>query len=159
MPSGPGGGRARRAARHALDRRFPELRALAQQAVTPHGGWVRAIREAVGMSATDLGARMGTHETSVFSLERHERTGRVRLDTLARAADALDCDLVYALVPRRPLERMVEERAQLLAAQLLGRVGHSMTLEGQQVGSAAVQEQLREQAARLRDQPGLWRDA
>lgn len=88
----------------------------------------------------------------------NEVTRRARLDTLQRAAAALDCDLVYALVPRRPLEQMVDARARAVANELLGSVGHSMALEGQQVSQSAAQDQLLEQALRLRDGAGLWRD-
>lgn len=149
---------ARRTARRALDRRFEGLRALASQAALPRGGWVQAVRESLGMTATDLAARMGITQTSVLRLEATEREGRAQLDTLRRAADALGCDLVYALVPRRPLESMVEERARLKAASLLGQVEHSMLLEDQRVLPAVAREQLAEGAARLLDQPGLWRD-
>lgn len=153
-----GGAAARHRARHALDRRLPELQDLPRDTAPPRGGWVRAIREALGMSAADLGARMGVAETSVLSLERNEVARHVRMDTLERAANALECDLVYALVPRRPLEQMVDERARTLAGDLLGSVGHSMALEGQQVASAVTRDQLRERVLRLRDEPGLWRD-
>jgi predicted DNA-binding mobile mystery protein A len=152
-------GGPRRTARRALDRRFEDLRDVVRQALVPHGGWVQAIREALGMTAADLGTRMGIVETSVLRLERSERAGRVRLDTLQRAADALDCDLVYALVPRRPLESMVDDRARVVAESLLGTVGHSMMLEDQQVRPETARDQLHDQIERVRDQPGLWRDA
>ena len=153
-----GGAAARQRARHALDRRMPELHDLPRDTATPRGGWVRAIREALGMSAADLGQRRGVAETSVLSLERNEVTHHARLDTLERAANALDCDLIYALVPRRPLEQMVDERARALAADLLGSVGHSTALEGQQVAPSVAKAQLLDRALRLRDEPGLWRD-
>jgi hypothetical protein len=102
---------------------------------------------------------MGTSETAVLKMERSERDSRVRHDTLSRAADALECDLVYALVPRRPLEEMVESRAMDRARALLGVIDHSMMLEDQRVAPAVAEEQLRELAAALRDRPGLWRDA
>ncbi len=149
---------AQRAARRALDRRLPQLRDARRTTTSPHGGWVRAIREALGMSAANLADRMGTVETSVLSLERNEVARKARLDTLERAADALNCDLLFALVPRQSLEEMVEQRAQARAAAMLGVVGHSMLLEDQQVSSAATQDQLQEQTARLRERRGLWRD-
>nr|MDQ3612349.1 mobile mystery protein A [Actinomycetota bacterium] len=149
---------AQRAARRALDRRLPQLRDARRTTTSPHGGWVRAIRDALGMSAANLADRMGTVETSVLSLERNEVARKARLDTLERAADALNCDLVFALVPRQSLEEMVEQRAQARAAAMLGVVGHSMLLEDQQVSSAATQDQLQEQTARLRERRGLWRD-
>lgn len=158
MPRSPNAA-ARRTARQALDRRFHVLRGFVPQAAVPRGGWLKAVRESLGMSAADLAARTGTAQTSILRLEASEREGRVQLDTLRRAADALECDLVYAVVPRRPLETMVTDRARLKAGSLLSRVGHSMLLEDQQVLPAAAREQLAEQAARLLDRPGLWSDA
>lgn len=159
MPRTVPGARTRTTARRALDRRFDALRPLVRAATVPRGGWVRALREALGMSAGELGARMGTSETAVLSMERSERDRRVRFDTLARAADALECDMVYVLVPRRPLEEMVENQALQRARTVLGAVDHSMMLEDQRVSPAVAEEQLRELAADLRTQPGLWRDA
>lgn len=150
--------KTRAIARRALDRRAEQLRPIAQALVAPRGGWVRAVREALGMSAADLARRMGTSPTSVLSLERHEQSGSVRLDTLARAAQALDCDLIYALVPRKPLEDVVGARARERALERLRAVDHTMQLEGQGVSRAALQDQLDEQVSLLRDQPGLWRD-
>ena len=152
-------GSARQAARRALDRRFEALRPLAQQATVPRGGWTRALREALGMSLADLGDRMGVSATSVLSLERGEREGSVQLGTLRRAAEALDCDLVYALVPRRPLETVVRDRARRKAVVALAPVAHSMLLEQQDVLPVAAEAQLDEYAARLLKRPGLWRDA
>jgi predicted DNA-binding mobile mystery protein A len=152
------GARTRPTARRALDRRFDGLRPLVQAATAPRGGWVRALREALGMSAAELGGRMDTSETAVLKMEGSERDRRVRIDTLERAADALECDLVYALVPRRSLEEMTESRALARARALLGAVDHSMMLEDQRVAPSAAEEQLRELADTLRERPGLWRD-
>jgi hypothetical protein len=52
---------------------------------------------------------------------------------LQRAADALGCDLVYALVPRQPLEQIVAGRARDVSQDELARVDHTMTLEAQRV--------------------------
>jgi predicted DNA-binding mobile mystery protein A len=110
------------------------------------------------MSSAELAARMGNTDTAVRKLERSEREGRARLDTLQRAAAALECDLVYAFVPREPLEKMVTDRATEKARTLLGVVDHFMMLEDQRVTSAAARAQLDDLVAKLRDQPGLWRD-
>lgn len=157
MPRGPSAA-ARRAARRALDRRMALLRPALVEAGPPRGGWVQAVREALGMSLVDLASRMGTSDTTVLRLELAEREDRVQLDTLRRAADALGCDLVYALVPRRPLEEAVAAQAQLKARALLARVGHSMLLEDQQVPADVAREQFTERAALMVDQPGLWSD-
>lgn len=148
--------KSRRAARRALDRRFAQIRITPQAVAPPRAGWVRAIRESLGMSASDLGERMGTSHVSVLRLEKNEREGSVGLETLGRAADALDCDLVYVLVPRRPLDVMVAEQAEAKARAVLVSVGHSMLLEDQQVSPEVAREQLAEQAAVIADEPGLW---
>ena len=149
-------GRAR--ARAALDRRMTGLRPFASLAVRPQQGWVRALREALGMSAAELGQRMGVTDDAVLKLEASERLGRIRLDTLERAAQALDCELVYALVPRRPLNEMVERQASALVGATLTTVQHTMLLEDHSVPHDVTAEQFREQVREVRDQPGLWTD-
>src|ERR1700729_3665738 len=141
--------------RELLDNHFDEwqqLRALAR----PPRGWVRAIREALGMSTTVLAARLGTTAGAVTRLEQSEAAGKIGLDTLRRAADALGCDLVYLLVPRRPLSEVVWERARELAHEQAIAVEQTMLLEGQQTGQvSAMEEKL---ARHLLERGGLWRD-
>lgn len=150
--------RGRRQARRVLDRRFADAPGVLSVTAVPRGGWVRTIREALGMSAAELGNRMGVGQSSVSFLERSESAGRIQLDTLTRAADALNCDMVYALVPRQPLERMVADRASELALAMVTSVGHTMRLEGQGVATSITELQVRERAEELRDEPGLWAD-
>jgi predicted DNA-binding mobile mystery protein A len=148
---------ARRQARRALDLKFSKTReALQSVAAAPHAGWVRAIRDALGMSAADLAARMNVVESTVLRLEAAERTGRVQLDSLWRAANALDCDLVYVLVPRHQLDRQVNQQARRRAEQTLGRVQHTMVLEDQVAPTALTDELFQEQILSWLDRPGLW---
>ena len=69
----------------------------------------------------------------IVSLERSEASGKIQLNTLRRAAEAMDCIVVYALVPKTSLTEMVDRRARELALRALQRVSHSMALEDQQV--------------------------
>lgn len=121
----------------------------------PAKGWVNAIRRALGMTERELGERMGISQPSVSSLERSEADGTIRLSTLRRAAEALDCEMAYVLIPRRPLEELVTERARALAHSELARVRQSMSLEAQDVelSQDAVEERARELIAARR----LWR--
>jgi predicted DNA-binding mobile mystery protein A len=140
--------------RELLDGHFDEwqqLRALAR----PPRGWVRAIREALGMSAAVLAGRLGTTAGAVTRLEQSEAADRIRLDTLRRAADALGCDLVYLLVPRRPLTAVVQERARELARSQAAAIEQTMRLEDQATGrTSELEDQLAEQ---LLQHGGLWR--
>ena len=149
---------ARRRARQRLDERGRELRERLPQFSVPHGGWVGAIRQSIGMSRRDLATRMKVAESTVSRLEASERAGTTQLDTLRRAADALNCELVYALVPRRPLEEMVQEQARTQSLKLLAAVGHTMMLEDQLQEQAAMQQLLAEGAPQPVDRLGLWHE-
>lgn len=124
----------------------------------PHRGWVRAIRDALGMSGAELAARMGVGQSTVAEMERREVDDTVRLDTLRRAADALDCDLVYVFIPRTTLDEAVRAQARRKAARLLGPVAHHSRLEDQVVDPADAEAQIDELAAGFIDKRGLWSD-
>ena len=118
-------------ARHMLDKRFKELPPPSALA-PPRAGWIRAIRDALGLSAAQLGRRMGVTGATVSELEANEREGGIRLSTLRRAAEAMDCTLVYALVPRDTLEQTVARRAQYIWAELQRQTNQTMRLEEQE---------------------------
>lgn len=146
-------------ARAQLDKRLNVL-ANPDALARPPRGWVKAIREALGMTADQLGQRMGVSRQRALELEESEARGAVTLESLGRAAQALECRLVYALVPRIPLDELVHERATKLARQQLRMTGHSMALENQSVDAAYEEEQLIRQSQDLIDQSGsvLWED-
>ncbi|MDG9697236.1 mobile mystery protein A, partial [Streptomyces sp. DH17] len=101
------------AIRH-LDRRFSSLRLLAS-VQRPPKGWIRAVRDALGMTTAQYGKRLGVSQPRIVELEKSEQTGSVTLNTLQRAAEALGCRLVYVLVPERPLAEVVPKRAEEIA--------------------------------------------
>lgn len=146
-------------ARRHLDKRL-KLLANADTLARPSRGWVKAIREALGMTADQLGRRMGVSRQRALELEESEGRGGVTLDSLERAAHALDCRLVYALVPRKPLNELVRERAANLARKQLRATDHSMRLEDQSVDPAEAEDQLRRLTQDLADKSGslLWED-
>jgi predicted DNA-binding mobile mystery protein A len=144
------------AIRH-LDKRFVALRPLAR-AQRPPKGWLRAIRDALGMTTAQLGKRLGVSQPRIVELEQSEVSGSVTLNTLQRAAEALGCRLVYALVPDRPLSETVRERAELVAASRANAIAQTMRLEDQEVTDKAVVKELhRQQVERLLRRPArLW---
>lgn len=124
----------------------------------PVRGWIKAIREALGMSTAQLALRLGIKQPSVVDLERSEMRGTIALSTLRRVAEALDCTLVYALVPNKPLQAMVRDRARALVRQRRAAVEHSMLLEDQAAASEDFEEQLDELVRTIN--PGrLWDDS
>jgi predicted DNA-binding mobile mystery protein A len=148
----------RRQARRRLDERSELLRDHAPEFTAPRSGWLRAVREALGMSAKDLAARMGVVESTVVRLEASERAQTAQLGSLRRAAEALGCDLVYALVPRRPLVETVQEQARRQAVKSLASVQHTMLLEDQVPQRSVIENLLTEAVGEWVDRPGLWND-
>src|SRR6202161_3453224 len=118
--------------RSHLDARFREL-GPATRYNSPVRGWIKALREALGMSTAQLARRLGVKQPSVVAIEQSEAKGTIELATLRRVAEALDCTLVYAFVPNKPLEAMVRARARLFSRRRRGPVEHSMLLEDQAV--------------------------
>jgi predicted DNA-binding mobile mystery protein A len=144
-------------ARQRLDERLSALKPEDRFRAPPKG-WLRAIREAVGMTGVQFAKRLGIRPQSVEALEKSEASGAIQLNTLRRAAEALDCTLVYALVPNDSLSAMVDARARKLAMHDLGRVAHTMKLEAQGTGDADLEARI---AAYIRDvlkDRDLWRE-
>jgi predicted DNA-binding mobile mystery protein A len=146
--------KTRRAAqsRSHLDKRFKDIGPVRRYA-SPVRGWIKAIRNALGMSTEQMAKRLGVKQPSVVALEQSEAKGTMELATLRRVAAALDCTLVYALVPNRPLEAIVRDRARVFARRRLEPVEHSMLLEDQKVtardAKARLDEIMRETNPRL----------
>lgn len=116
------------------------------------------MREALGMSATELGQRMGITRRRVAAIETEELIGAMKLATLQRAAEAMDCSLVYAFVPKVPLEELVLARAREKAEGIVRNVSHHMRLEEQGVGAEGERREVDRLVERLADQRGLWSD-
>ena len=109
----------------------------------PAQGWVSTIRRALGMTSTQLAAHMGISRQSLEALETREVAGSATMEALRRAADALDCDLVYALVPRQDsLDAAVSAQARRVAERLVTRAGHTMALEDQNVPAGETEDQI-----------------
>jgi predicted DNA-binding mobile mystery protein A len=134
-------------ARQRLDERFSAIRPT-ERLQRPPKGWVRAIRDALGMTGAQLAARLGVSVQAVDRLEKSEASDTIQFNTLRRAAEALDCTLVYALIPNSSLEDAVAQRARKIALRDLQRVAHTMKLEAQETGDVDIEARI---AAYIRD--------
>jgi predicted DNA-binding mobile mystery protein A len=120
-------------ARKHLDRRLAPLR-KSDDLQRPPRGWIRAIREALGLSTTQLGKRLGVTQSRIPRIEQGEVADTLTLKTLRSVAEAMDCTLVYAIVPNRPLDDVLRHRAEEVADRQLGWSNQTMTLENQALG-------------------------
>ena len=113
-----------------LDRTLESFRA-AQALPRPPKGWIRAIREAMGVSAGDVGRILGTSRQLPLQFEKAEADDTITLKSLRSVAKALKCDLVYALVPRAGSERIARPRAE--ARKPVRKAEPSKALKGKAV--------------------------
>lgn len=132
-----------RLARRNLDRRLAPLRA--ESLIAPPHGWIKAVREALGMTAAQLAHRMGVVQSRVSALEKAERTGTPSLKTLREAAEAMNCTLVYAFVPTTTFDGILRGQAATKVDEEITRLHHTMRLENQAMDKrdlAAERERL-----------------
>jgi len=110
--------------------------------VLPGKGWIRAIRDALGMTGEQLAKRLKVNKQRVARIEQDERFGRVTLKTLRRVAEAMDCIVVYGFVPRDSLEQTVKNQAKRVAQKRTSRSNQMMRLEHQELGEKEKEKVL-----------------
>lgn len=97
-----------------LDRQFCDFAKL-QRHATPRCGWTKTVRLALGMSSEALGERLGVTAQGARKLEQAEANGTITLNTLARLAHGLDCEVRYVFIPRTSLMEQVLRRTHEVA--------------------------------------------
>lgn len=129
-----------------IDKALQPLRAA--KLPRPPKGWIRAMREAMGVSASELARRLDANRSLASQQERAEMDDRITLRSLRSCASALDCDLVYVFVPRETtIEETLAARARAAASKAVHRVEHSMALENQ--ASSDVNQAIEAQTRRV----------
>lgn len=140
-----------------LDERIAPYREI-QNTTAPRAGWIKEIREALKMTAEQLGRRLAMTQPAVSQLEENEADGTVTLNTLRKAARGLGGELVYAIVPRETLNEMLNSQIRRIANERLDRTKHTMRLENQAVAETASTSQFDELVEELTENPprNLW---
>ena len=110
----------------------------------PQKGWIRAVRDALGMNGRQYAKRLGVNPSRVTEMEHGEISGALTLKSMRKAAEALDCIFVYGLVPRNSLESIVREQVSKVARERFDRTSHSMALEDQSLSSKEKKSALKE---------------
>lgn len=148
-----------RTQRKSIDEKLKLFQPL-RPVLLPRSGWIKAIRESLGMTSQQLAERMGIQQSGVILLEQREVDKKVSLETMERAAQALDCKLVYALVPlSESLDATLEKQCRFAAREILKKTLHTMELEKQEVGPAEAElheDELAQELKRMLDSR-IWR--
>ena len=109
----------------------------------PVNGWVRSIRNALGMTGKQLARRLGVSAERIVKIEADELDKKLTMATLEKVAQAMNCDFIYGFVPKdKGFKGIIEQQAQLRAREQLKEVMHTMILEDQKTSKAAVKTQL-----------------
>mgnify|MGYP006154164761 CR=1 FL=1 len=144
--------------RQQLDKKISSL-SIALGVINPPTGWIKAVREALGMSLEQLGNKLLITRQSVAEMEEREKTGSITLNTLQEAAKALDMELVYGFVPKDgSLEALIDRKAKELATEIVMRTSNTMKLEDQENTPSRIKKAIEERAEAIkRETPKkLW---
>jgi len=143
--------KATKAQRDVIEKKLKDWK-RARSNKTPPSGWIKAIRGALGMSTYQLAKRMGVNQTTTLRVEQREAEGKVTLDVIKKAAEAMDCKLIYAIVPKEQyssLDDIINEHAEDFARKILKRTEHTMQLEKQ--GTGVSKSELKKMVKELKD--------
>lgn len=130
-----------------------------QKVAPPPTGWIKAIRNAIGMSMLQMSKRLSITKQSVQDIERREKDGSISIKALRKAARALDMQLVYGFVPNDgSLEELIERKAKELAKQIVQRTSNSMKLEDQENSQQRITKAIEERATIIKNEmpKTLW---
>jgi predicted DNA-binding mobile mystery protein A len=137
------GAKHKKLVRAQLDAKLKRFRALSDVG-TPKMGWIRAIRDALGMTGEQLAVRLNITKQRVERIEKEERLGGVTLKTLKKVAEALNCKFVYGFVPHEgSLEETVRKQAESIAQRQASRTNQMMRLEGQELSDKEKAKSLK----------------
>ena len=125
----------------------------------PIKGWIRAVRDALGMNMRQFAHRLGVSKSRIPRIEQDEITGSLTLKTMNRVADKLDCVFVYGFVPRTSLDNTVRKQASIVAQRRMNRLMHTMDLEAQGLLSQNAKKAFNNMVDEIIDTPSmLWEE-
>jgi predicted DNA-binding mobile mystery protein A len=135
--------------RDQLQRRFETLSPMLPP---PHGGWIKNLRESLGMSLRQLAGRLDISPQSLSEIEKAECEGRITLATFQKVARALSAEVQVSLRPSAPIEQMILDQARKVASRLTRNTQVHMALENQATSAAFQQDQIEKLAKELATQ-------
>ena len=124
--------------RRAYQKKFDAIKKAAIE--KPPQGWLKTIRECLGLTTTQMAKKLDVSQPRVINMEKNEKN--IKISTLENIADALNCDFVYAFVPREKINDILYNQAKKKALKILNKVNHNMGLENQLAKTDELLEDL-----------------
>lgn len=135
-----------------LEEKFNEINAL-RDVATPPTGWLRLVRQSLGMTLQQVAVKLGISKQSVREMESRELTGAITLKRLREAAEAMEMNLVYGFVPKDgSVENLIERKARELATEIIEKASVTMRLENQENAPERIHRAIEERAEELKRQ-------
>jgi len=138
---------------------------LADQAATqfaaskvPTEGWLTTIRKAIGMSGPQLAKRLDLTKAAIYQAERNELEGAISIKQLQKLAKSMNCELVYAIVPNKPVNEILYDQAELKARSIVQQASTHMALEKQSLNKQQLQQEVSRLATEIANEmpADLW---
>lgn len=123
----------------------------------PYAGWIRAIRNALGMSMAALADRIGVHRSRIAKIEQDEIEGSLTIKTMQKVADGLDCEFVYGFVPRNGLENTINRQVHLRASEEFEKLMQTMSLEAQEIPESEREKLLNQLITQILESGSVWK--
>lgn len=143
--------------REQLDSKIAPLKDFALTGLS-NIGWIKTIREALGMTSSQLAKRAGLSQSRISQLEKTETDGNIKLSTMQNIAQGLDMEFVYGFVPKNTLESLVREQAKKIAIERMKRLNHTMSLELQELSAKDKNIALKDMIDKIliNEPKGFW---
>ncbi len=121
-----------------------------QHVIVPPIGWIKAIRNGIGMSMEQLGKKLSITKQGVMDIEKREKEGAITIKSMQEIAKAIDMQFVYGFVPvAGSLDQMIEMRALELARKIVQRTSTTMKLEDQVNSKERIEKAIKERASEI----------
>lgn len=145
--------------RRQIDHKLSELGSLTTLSI-PREGWIKTIRNALGMPAEELGERVNISQSAVTQFEKKEAEGGISLNSLKKLANGMECDFFYAMIPKTSISEMLERQARKHAERIVHAVAQSMALENQDISIEEKERQIEELTKKFQEKPipDIWRN-
>lgn len=131
----------------------------AREVPVPERGWIHAIRTALNMTMAQLGSRLGITRQGVHRIEESEASDTITLKSLKEVANAMDMELIYALVPKDgTIDDLIELKSKILAQRIVSRTDQNMQLEDQGIGKEKIDKSIDDLAHEIKREvrKSLW---
>ena len=127
--------------------------AILSRIAIPPSGWIKAIRNTIGMSMQQLANKLSISKQAVLDIEKREADGSITIKSLRELGRVLDMELVYGFVPKDgSLEAMIEKKANELATKIVLRTSNTMKLEDQGNSKERIKKAIIERTEEIKNE-------